>query len=335
MSVGAVLQSKHPDAAPSDNSALLSGTLPVVDPVRFSAVNGDFIRKTAMNLKGAAGPSGMDSHSWRRVCTAFKGASTEICEALAAFARALCTKPISGEALLPFTSCRLIALNKNPGVRPIGVCEVMRRLVVKAAISISRSQIQHACGYIQTCSGLPAGIEAATRVMGDGFATHDTEGVLLVDASNAFNNLNRNVALHNIQYTCPALSLLANNTYAKPARLFVTGGGELASAEGTTQGDPLAMPLYALSTVPLIKELHTAHSEILQDWYADDSAGAGRLLELRRWLDMLAERGKVYGYHVNWEKTQLLVKPEFLQEAERIFIGTGIQIVTSGGEISG
>ena len=123
---------------------------------------------------------------------------------------------------------------------------------------------------------------------------------------------------------------MANNTYAKPARLFVTGGGELASAEGTTQGDPLAMPLYALSTVPLIKELHTAHSEILQDWYADDSAGAGRLLELRRWLDMLAERGKVYGYHVNWEKTQLLVKPEFLQEAERIFIGTGIQIVTSG-----
>ena len=35
------------------------------------------------------------------------------------------------------------------------------------------------------------------------------------------------------------------------------------------------------------------------------------------------------------KKTQLLVKPEFLQEAERIFIGTGIQIVTSGVQYLG
>lgn len=43
------------------------------------------------------------------------------------------------------------------------------------------------------------------------------------------------------------------NCSAVPARLFVTGGLEIQSEEGTTQGDPVAMPLYAISTVALLK----------------------------------------------------------------------------------
>ena len=56
----------------------------------------------------------------------------------------------------------------------------------------------------------------------------NSQRVLLVDAENAFNSLNRKVALHNI-YVCPALAIVLNNCYQMPSRLIVPGGGELLS----------------------------------------------------------------------------------------------------------
>ena len=60
------------------------------------------------------------------------------------------------------------------------------------------------------------------------------------------------------------------------AELFI-GNSVLLSQEGTTQGDPLSMPLYALSTVPLIKRLP---GSVLQSWYADDVSASGQIEHL-------------------------------------------------------
>ena len=60
------------------------------------------------------------------------------------------------------------------------------------------------------------------------------------------NCLNQKVALHNSVKLCPAISTLLSNTYKCPADLFV-GGETLKSSEGVTQGDPLAMAMYALA----------------------------------------------------------------------------------------
>ena len=119
-------------------------------------------------------------------------------------------------------------------------------------MSVTKQDVIDACGSLQVCAGHKRGSEAAVHAMRSIFDADDTDAVLLIDASNAFNSLNRAVALHNFTVLCPSIATYAINTYRRHARLFIMGGKELQSAEGTTQGDPVAMSLYAVSLQPLI-----------------------------------------------------------------------------------
>ena len=113
------------------------------------------------------------------------------------------------------------------------------------------------------------------------------------------------------------------------ARLFVTGGKELVSAEGTTQGDPLAMCLYALSPQPLISRLQ-AVSQAKQCWFADDATGCGSIQNIKVWWDELTVAGPDLGYHPNAGKCWLVTKPEKEETAWSIFEETAINITTEG-----
>ena len=218
-------------------------------PVIFDRIDASTIRSAALRTKGAAGPTGLDAHCWRRMCTSFKTASNELCLSLALLARRLCTTFVDPKGLSALMACRLIALNKCPGVRPIGICETARRIIAKAVLSITRDDLQDATGSLQVCAGQIAGMEAAIHAMQSAFQNNDTEAILLVDASNAFNSLNRQAVLHNIRHVCPSLAPILINSYREATELFVDGQ-VLLSEEGTTQGDPLAMPMYALSHYP-------------------------------------------------------------------------------------
>ena len=95
---------------------------------------------------------------------------------------------------------------------------------------------------------------------------NNTHAALLVDATNVFNFVNCQAALHNITVLCPSFSTILENTYSAPIRLFITGEVELASIEGTTQGDPLAMAMYALAVTILINSLHHHQPDVSQAW---------------------------------------------------------------------
>ena len=120
-------------------------------------------------------------------------------------ARRLCSTFIDPLCLSSFVACHLIALDKNPGVRPIDICETVRQIVSKAVLPVTRLDVLEAVGALQLCAGQIAGVEAGIHAVRSSFNDESTEGVLLVDASNDFNSLNRNVALHNIWHLCPAL----------------------------------------------------------------------------------------------------------------------------------
>ncbi len=87
-----------------------------------------------------------------------------------------------------------------------------------------------------------------------------------VDASNAFNSLNRQTALRNVRVLCPSIS------YRQDTELFVDGS-TLLSQEGTTQG---AMPMYAIALMDRVNQ----SVDVTQAWYA---AATSDIPALHRW----------------------------------------------------
>ena len=295
-------------------------------PVIFEAIDAHLIRQTALNTTGSAGPSGLDARDWRRLCTSFKEISGELCYQLAMVAQRLCSKFVDPCLTAPFLASRLIAPDKNPGIRPIGIGDTARRIISKAVLSVVRSDIQDVCGCLQLCAGQISGIEAAVHAARSSFELEDNDAILLVDATNAFNSLNRQVALHNIKATCPALATILINNYRAPTKLHMEGD-YILSQEGTTQGDPLAMPMYALASIPLIKQLG---GNVTQQWYADDAAAVGKLSKLHTWWNDLVRLGPKFGYFPNAAKSWLVTKEGTYNLGCEMFGAEGVQVTDEG-----
>ena len=172
-------------------------------------------------------------------------------------------------------------------------------IIGKAILSVIGVEIQQSAGSLQLCAGQSSGCEAAIHALRHIFDDVTTEVALFVDASNAFNNWNHRLALANISTLCSAFSCILINTYRNDANLFV-GGETILSQEGTTQGDPLTMAMYALALVPMITHLSNI---VKQVWYANDAAAAGHLTDLRTWWGILCDIGPQFGYFVNSSKT--------------------------------
>ena len=80
--------------------------------------------------------------------------------------------------------------------------------------------------------------------------------------------------------------------------------------EGTTQGDPLAMPWYSINTELMIFTLRRFIERVKQVWLADDASAVGLLQDLLEWYKRLCVEGQLYGYIVNGSKSWLIVKSE-------------------------
>ena len=70
----------------------------------------------------------------------FGSVAKDLGDAVAALARKLATRDCQNTEAL--TACRLIALNKNPGCRPIRIGEVLRRIIRKAIIEVTKEDIR-------------------------------------------------------------------------------------------------------------------------------------------------------------------------------------------------
>ena len=179
-------------------------------------------------------------------------------EEIAFFTRNQLTIAYHPSLLEGYTSCRLIPLDKSPGIRPIGVGEVLRRIVGKTVAGFLKEENKEAAGPIQVCAGYSAGSEAAIHAMSQVLEEEETDGISLIDASNAFNQMNRAAALNNIQITCKEMSLYIINTYRSPALFLrrrwdiITGGYDA----GGSLGHALVLSQYIYHD-PEFKDKHT------------------------------------------------------------------------------
>ena len=77
--------------------------------------------------------------------------------------------PIPTPPLSPYhtlMACRLVVLDKSPGVRPVGIGETIRLDFAKLLMRAEEKQAKTAGGNLQMCAGVYAGIEGSTHALG-------------------------------------------------------------------------------------------------------------------------------------------------------------------------
>ena len=149
MTAQEVLRQKHPGKLAVSESTLLNGPVLDISPVIFDSIDGCTIKYAALRTQGAGGPSGLDSTAWRRLCCSFHSQSTELCNALAALTRRICTEFVDPRGIEALVACRLIPLDKCPGIRPIDIGETFRRIICKSIMTVVKNDVSCCCGALQ------------------------------------------------------------------------------------------------------------------------------------------------------------------------------------------
>jgi hypothetical protein len=334
-----VLRSKHPDAKVPDISVLEEyETVP--DFVDLD-ITEETVEQTARRLSGSAGPGGTDSAAVQHWLLRFGGASQQLRKAVAEFTDWMANSSPPWAAYRALRAGRLVALDKCPGVRPVGIGESWMRLFSKCVLCVAGGEAKEACGVDQLCVGLESGIEGgihAMRLLWEQHAMEEEWGFLLVDAANAFNEGNRIAMFWTLRHEWPSGARFAFNCYRHWAILVVRGENGYAlfihSKEGVTQGDPLAMAAYGILLLPLIRQLKREIPEVSQPWYADDAGAGGNFGDLRRYFERLQELGPSRGYHPEPSKSILVVLEHNREKAESSFTDLEFQ-VTNGSRYLG
>ena len=144
------LLQKHPEGQEVHEEMILEGPVEKVSSVIFDEITSDSILKAAVKTKGSAGPFMYDADDWRIILgsTLFGAEAEDLRKSLAELTKELCVNEIEDpKSLEAFLGCRLIPLDKNPGLRPIGIGETLRRIIGKAVMNVMKKDVQIGVGF--------------------------------------------------------------------------------------------------------------------------------------------------------------------------------------------
>jgi len=145
-----------------------------------------------------AGLGDLDANNLFKLLLRYKETSRGLCHEVAEFTMWLANGFPSLSSYRTLMSGHLTALDKNPGVRLIGMGESWRRLFAKCLLVVAGKDAADECGIDNLSGGISADIDAAVHSANevvDGNYETVNWGFILVDARNAFNELNRYMML--------------------------------------------------------------------------------------------------------------------------------------------
>ena len=180
-----ILSLKYPEAQQAHHKALLQGPKRQIHSFVYEDIDKDLAKKAAIKNKGGCGPSGLDTDNWCRILVSnqFGPSPLDLQTSIANFVKRLGNTNIhlsnsdTDNSLEAFTTSRLIPLNKNPGVHPIGAGEVLRRNAGNIVMYIAKKVVKVAAGSLQVCTGQKKGSEAGIHVIYDVYQQDETEAV--------------------------------------------------------------------------------------------------------------------------------------------------------------
>ena len=158
------------------------GSIDDVPKCFFDEIDEQSILKATINTKRSAGTFGMDSYLFCRIlCSKHVGTvGKTLRERIVLLTRNLATNHYHPSLIESYVAARLIPSDKNPGIRPICVGEVLRRIIGKVIIRNANEDIKKSVGPLQTSAGHNAGAEAAIQGMRKIFESESTDAVLLI-----------------------------------------------------------------------------------------------------------------------------------------------------------
>ena len=112
------------------------------------------VRDAIEKTRGSAGPSGLDADGWHRISMSgnFGSSVKDLRKAIAGMTKRLC-QDNTVKYLAAFLACRSMPLDKQPGVRPIGIREILRRVIGKLVMKLLKRDVLKVTGSLKLCAG--------------------------------------------------------------------------------------------------------------------------------------------------------------------------------------
>ena len=235
---------------------------------------------------------------------------------------------VSGRAFGMMRSIALWKTKEKSSVRPIGIGDALKRVIVKAHSNLVKPIVDELVDKLQL-GVMKGGYETGVHVM-RALAKRckvDLEVILIMDFKNAFNACNRSLLIKLAATFVPEIAHLAYWLYAEETELFISNGETLISSEGVHQGCGLANLLFALLMQYIMRRIPlegvSAKGSYWDDAYVKSTpSGAVRtVLAIKQLKEKTNLEGNLPKFHLHAPNEHVAL------ECKKLFAKAGIKTV--------